>query len=45
MEDMHGHAAKRVQYVRTSKGTQNQYLLSEVLSGLVYVHEVYTGTE
>ena len=27
--------------VRTSKGTQNQYLLS----GLVYVHEVYTGTE
>ena len=33
------------------KGTQNQYLLLEVriyfnlLSGLVYVHEVYTGTE
>ena len=29
--------------VRTLKGIQNQYLLSEVvLSGLVYVHEVYT---
>ena len=32
--------------VRTSKGTQSQYLFSEVLTIRVgYVHEVYTGTE
>ena len=31
--------------VHTSKGTQNQYLLSEVLISGLHVHEVYTGTE
>ena len=29
----------------TAMGTQNQYLSEVLLSGLVYVHEVYTGTE